>query len=358
MIDQELPTPQKEEIEAEMTGQTQTKEDLSGTTNDVNWNRRDPRFENSLARQTLLEIVNAAVDPRNPSAQLEGEDWQIENDSRNEANELVSGMVNGVISPAELQHVMHALLSSHKRQLLAAEQLATQEGVARQIANLQARLAEMKTHEVSQIAFTDPLTGLSNRRLFADHLETELASNAPVSLIALDGDDMKKINDTYSHYAGDKYLQGIADTLRDVTRATDTAYRFGGDEFMVLLRGANSEIAQEIASRIQEDIKANLLERIKARIEQDKQAYEARKAAAEASGQTIEAEEFDTRILEAKSLTTSLGIASRESGQTISPLELAKQADKALYNAKYDKHQGRLHGQKAIFVPGMSMPSR
>ena len=185
-----------------------------------------------------------------------------------------------------------------------------------------------------------------------------LAPNSAVSLLAIDGDNMKIINDTFSHYSGDKYLQGIADTLRTVIRSGDTAYRLGGDEFMILLRDADPEEAETIARRIQEEIKDHLIDRISRRIDADKFEFKQRKAIAEQTGQPIPDEEIDTSILSADSLTASIGISSRPEGNFVSPMELTKQADTALYNAKYDRNSVRRHGEKAMYTVGMRMPTK
>ena len=85
-------------------------------------------------------------------------------------------------------------------------------------------------------AFTDPLTGLANRALFADRVEQALVRDGDrVTLLYLDLDRFKAVNDTLGHGAGDDVLVRVADTLRAVLRPADTAARLGGDEFAVLL---------------------------------------------------------------------------------------------------------------------------
>ncbi|MBJ3763445.1 diguanylate cyclase [Maribius pontilimi] len=86
-------------------------------------------------------------------------------------------------------------------------------------------------------AFTDMLTGLSNRRALDRVLDRLVESGEPFSLTHVDLDFFKKVNDTLGHAAGDYVLTVAATRLRDATRQTDTVARVGGDEFVVLFRG-------------------------------------------------------------------------------------------------------------------------
>jgi diguanylate cyclase (GGDEF)-like protein len=103
-------------------------------------------------------------------------------------------------------------------------------------------------------AVTDPLTGLYNRRFFDSALERVLATARrmarSVSLIAIDLDGFKALNDQLGHQAGDVALGHIADVLRSTTRAADIVARTGGDEFMVLTPFADLARAQVLADRI------------------------------------------------------------------------------------------------------------
>ena len=99
---------------------------------------------------------------------------------------------------------------------------------------------------VMQFAFTDPLTGLSNRKLLMDRLEQAIVSakrrNDQVAVLFMGLDDFKKVNDTYGHKTGDQLLIEIADRLREVVRReNDTIARIGGDEFFILLTGISHE---------------------------------------------------------------------------------------------------------------------
>ncbi len=103
----------------------------------------------------------------------------------------------------------------------------------------------------------DPLTGLYNRRFVADYLERTLQklSRAPtsmqeISILMIDIDDFKLVNDTYGHQIGDKVLQAVAGVLESNLRISDIAARYGGEEFLVVLPRTSEKKALHIAERI------------------------------------------------------------------------------------------------------------
>jgi diguanylate cyclase (GGDEF)-like protein/PAS domain S-box-containing protein len=109
--------------------------------------------------------------------------------------------------------------------------------------------------EVAQLAFFDTLTQLPNRRLFNDRLGQSLArarrDKASLALMFIDLDKFKPINDTYGHETGDLVLQTVARRIESALRASDTAARVGGDEFLVLLTGLQSNAdALAVAEKI------------------------------------------------------------------------------------------------------------
>ena len=114
-------------------------------------------------------------------------------------------------------------------------------------------------NEVQRLAITDPLTGLFNRHKLSESLETEVERavrySRPVSLIMMDLDDLKGVNDTQGHVGGDVVLQRVADAIRGHVRRLDLATRFGGDEFLVLLPETTLEDAEQVAERIGEEVK-------------------------------------------------------------------------------------------------------
>lgn len=110
--------------------------------------------------------------------------------------------------------------------------------------------------EMQELAERDTLTGLYNRRLFDHELKTALArarrSGEPVSLLVVDLDGLKEINDVGGHGAGDDALRALGDALRTSVRAGDTIFRLGGDEFAVVLPGATAEAGAAVAARAQQ----------------------------------------------------------------------------------------------------------
>lgn len=106
----------------------------------------------------------------------------------------------------------------------------------------------------------DPLTGLKNRRYFSQVFQEEFARSyrrqEPLSLLFLDIDNFKFINDTYGHYIGDSVLKEIGKYLTQHCRPYDTPVRWGGEEFIILLRATNEAAASVFADRIREDVEA------------------------------------------------------------------------------------------------------
>ena len=108
----------------------------------------------------------------------------------------------------------------------------------------------------SELARVDPLTGLGNRRAFEEVLATELArargQGVELSLLICDLDRFKEINDRHGHLAGDDCLRQVATALREQLRLTDTCFRWGGDEFAVLLPATGDELAAEVGARLEQ----------------------------------------------------------------------------------------------------------
>ncbi len=113
--------------------------------------------------------------------------------------------------------------------------------------------------QLMQMAQTDPLTGVSNRRFFEERIASEFArtqnAGQPLTLIILDIDDFKKRNDTYGHAAGDDALRMLGGLLRESLRGGDLPARIGGEEFAILLAGMNEAGATLVARRIQDRLR-------------------------------------------------------------------------------------------------------
>lgn len=109
-------------------------------------------------------------------------------------------------------------------------------------------------------AMLDPLTGAKNRTAMDSsmHREIELAKryDVPLSVILMDIDHFKRINDTYGHLHGDMALRAVANITRETIRESDILFRYGGEEFLILLTNTDSDGAQLLAERIRESIQS------------------------------------------------------------------------------------------------------
>ncbi|WP_306823364.1 GGDEF domain-containing protein [Qipengyuania flava] len=132
------------------------------------------------------------------------------------------------------------------------------ESVAHALRSTSARLDELKG-----LALTDPLTGLLNRRGFVEQLE-QLPTGAG-TLALLDGDRFKQVNDRLGHAEGDRVLRALADRLRDRLRKQDMAARWGGDEFVILLRETDEQEARAIVKRVQLSLRRRPIARLDGR---------------------------------------------------------------------------------------------
>jgi two-component system, cell cycle response regulator len=166
-----------------------------------------------------------------------------------------------------------------------------------------ARELEHALAEQERLAVTDGLTGLHNRRFFDEllTLETERATrhHSEVSLLVVDLDRFKQINDTYGHPAGDAVLVEAAARIRDTVRSSDVVARYGGEEFAVILSATGDELALATAERIRQAIASRRIS---------------------AGGHSV-------------ALTASIGVASMPLRATTKE-ELLRFADRALYRAK------------------------
>src|SRR4030066_1716452 len=157
---------------------------------------------------------------------------------------------------------------------------------------------------IKNIAIYDPLTSLYNRRYFEERLVGEAQksfySGHSLSLVMLDIDHFKKVNDTFGHTEGDRGLQGIASLLKTSVRRKDTVARYGGEEFILILPEAGIEEASMIAERIR---------------------------------RLVENTPFEIGEVH-MNLTVSIGISNFPSHRPKSKEELVKMADLALYDAK------------------------
>jgi len=156
--------------------------------------------------------------------------------------------------------------------------------------------------QLQELSLRDGLTGLLNRRAFEELLaiEEERRDDRPYSVVMIDIDNFKRLNDGYGHLAGDRVIAAVAGVIRDALRGADLATRYGGEEFSVLLPGTAAHDALGVA------------ERIRCRIEE------------------LDLEFAATRL----KVTASLGVAGRSLREEYDLKELVALADQALYRAK------------------------
>jgi len=129
---------------------------------------------------------------------------------------------------------------------------------------LQVTLRELedKNHELEQLNMEDALTGVKNRRFFDKKLIMELRRSrreqTPLSIIMLDIDRFKSVNDNYGHLTGDQVIRAVADTIKQhLKRPLDEVARYGGEEFVILLPNTPHDGTLEIADRIRKAIETN-----------------------------------------------------------------------------------------------------
>ncbi len=118
---------------------------------------------------------------------------------------------------------------------------------------------------IADLAERDGLTGLVNLRSFRvllehEHAARKAAKGADYSLLMVDVDHLKEINDNFGHESGNSALRNVAEAIKRAIRASDVGCRYGGDEFVVLLPGANALVAEAVAQRIRNAVHQSLFE--------------------------------------------------------------------------------------------------
>ena len=162
--------------------------------------------------------------------------------------------------------------------------------------------------QLEKLSRTDMLTGIANRRYFFEQgqqlLQLSQRYSTELSLIMLDIDHFKAVNDQYGHQTGDVILKKIADILKQNCRSVDIVGRMGGEEFTIVLPETNLEAAAQLAERLRRLIRGSVFQ---------------------SNGRPVQ-------------ITASMGVSSVDHQHQISLEQLIDQADQALYQSKM---QGR-----------------
>jgi len=208
---------------------------------------------------------------------------------REEADAKIRGLEQGASDYVTKPYDPRELLARVKVQL--------------KIKSLQDKLKQ-SNQMLLELSHTDPLTGLNNRRSMMESLDKEFErstrTKTPLSLLMLDIDHFKRINDNFGHQQGDTVLQVLASLLKEHLRPYDLAARFGGEEFSLILPETNEKDAGMVAERIRQSI------------------------------QELELDNLPTDFR----MTASIGLATSPNEAMATPDDLIREADYALYNAK------------------------
>ncbi|MDA0977859.1 MAG: sensor domain-containing diguanylate cyclase [Proteobacteria bacterium] len=224
---------------------------------------------------------------------------------------------NGEIAPFpdEIVPLVEALASQASVAIENRKLLDEQEALKRQLEReVDSRTEELKqaltklseAHIIlKELNTIDPVTEVRNRQYFEDVLEQEWRrakrQGYEISLLLLDIDHFKKVNDTYGHLAGDECLAAVAREIdRQFNRPSDVVARYGGEEFVVVLPYVDADNAVRLAEQLRADLESKRFV---------------------ADGHTI-------------SITMSIGVATVTPGDGVSPRDLVGRADEVLYTAK------------------------
>ena len=213
---------------------------------------------------------------------------------------------------SDLEHSLNMLSSSTDQEAieLAVKDLISSTSAKSKIfdrfqeqlvaAELEISALKAQLTQKEQESYIDPLTKIGNRRAFDERLFQLCDGDNPATLILVDLDHFKKLNDNYGHLLGDKVLQGVAQILKKVCPDHGLAARYGGEEFAFLLE-ADGNSGYALAERVRE-----LLKKLSLRKKNSEQVID--------------------------SITASFGVAEKLAGEH--PEQLIERADKALYAAK------------------------
>jgi diguanylate cyclase len=210
------------------------------------------------------------------------------------------GALNSGKSPADMRKLVEDLVTATRAMESRTKSLESDlQKSSEQVIELRGKLDDVRKESL-----TDPLTGVANRKAFDTAMETALlalAEGENVSLMMCDIDHFKKFNDSFGHQTGDQVLRLVANCLSDNVKGRDTASRYGGEEFAVLMRGTALADATHIAEQIRESV-------------------EGRKLVKKSTGDIL------------GTITISIGVAQFVPGDTAETV--IRRADTCLYGAK------------------------
>jgi diguanylate cyclase len=244
----------------------------------------------STALRSVVDHLAATVHASRAST----ETYQATLASQQQALSRSTGEIDLALNLGALMadtHTMHGAIARLGTSLVTTQQ---------QVEQLRSELAHVREQAVE-----DALSGLLNRRGFdkaiAEQIDAARAQGLPLTLLMLDIDHFKRVNDQYGHVVGDHVIRGIGHVLRSVLRPTDIAARYGGEEFAVVAPGSGIDDAMHLAEQIRMAVARARLRRLD-------------------TDQTI------------GSITLSAGVASLQERDDAT--SLVGRADKALYRAK------------------------
>jgi len=196
-------------------------------------------YTKALPLQSLLYTIKTIVDANNKTYSISLKETAIKLSHLLEQFKMKSDAVM-----KEKDTIVHELTESKK----LLEKYST---------NLE-EMVEQRTEILKWLSITDPLTGLYNRRYFIEQIELEFKRSKrysrDLSLLMLDIDHFKLVNDNYGHQIGDIVLRKISSVIINLLRDSDLAFRYGGEEFMIILPETKSEDAINVAERMKQEI--------------------------------------------------------------------------------------------------------